>query len=182
MDLKCQCPGCGQKIGFPDNLRGQMATCPVCSKPVLLVPVFQPAPIATTSAPPLSQQQTKPLTFQEHVAGCGCLVILAAFGVMAYCHFTGNWGFALKPAGIPAPPVANSWINKEVTQVKEWIKANANDPSSVEFVEWGEVSPEGAGFKVRCKFRAKNGFGALVLGQKEFHMDASGKVTSVTEF
>lgn len=121
------------------------------------------------------------MTGQEQVAGCGCLLIVAAFGVLAYCHFTGNWGFALKPAGIPAPPVANSWLNKEVTQVKEYVKTTFDDPGSVEYIEWGEVVQEGAGFKVRLKFRAKNRLGALVLQQNVFHLDASGKVVSVTD-
>lgn len=75
----------------------------------------------------------------------------------------------------------DSW-DASVSQVKGYLKANVNDPNSLEFVEWSQAIKQGDGFIVRCKYRGKNGFGALVLEEKLFYMDKTGAVTGSRDF
>jgi hypothetical protein len=80
----------------------------------------------------------------------------------------------LKPEPVKEVVYNSSW-DGSVRQVKDWMNANFNDPKSTEFVEWSKVfkSPQGI-YYVRCKYRAKNGFGALVLEEKLFYFDEKG--------
>ena len=91
-----------------------------------------------------------------------------------------------KSATEAAPPkevVYNSEWDASVAQVKDYLKAVLHDPRSVEYVEWSPVVklPD-EGYLVRCKFRAKNAFGGLVLEEKSFRMDEEGSVVSMTDY
>ncbi len=90
----------------------------------------------------------------------------------------------------PAPPpepqeiVSNSAWDGSVSQVKEYLRKNLNDAKSVEYVEWSPVFKfeDGSGFAVRCKYRAKNSFGAYVLEEKLFKLDSAGRVIGHTDY
>ena len=64
--------------------------------------------------------------------------------------------------------------NKEQSLVVEYLKKNANDPSSVEIVEWGEPSVDDLYGKHRVKLavkvRAKNRVGALEVRTRSFEV------------
>ncbi len=70
-----------------------------------------------------------------------------------------------KPAADPLPqPWENSRWDGAVPIVRDYIMRNANDPSSIEFVEWSKVYDSPAGHhEVRVRMRGKNAYGAKVL-------------------
>jgi hypothetical protein len=72
--------------------------------------------------------------------------------------------------------IYNSAWDGSVQQVNDWFDDNLNDPSSLQVVEWGQVikSPEG-NFMVRCKYRAKNAVGALMLNEDVFYFTENGR-------
>lgn len=74
--------------------------------------------------------------------------------------------------------VTNSSWDASVKQVDKWLRDNLNDPKSLEIVEWSKVvkTEDGSGYLVRCKYRAKNSFGAMVLENKIFALDKDGAV------
>jgi len=82
-------------------------------------------------------------------------------------------------------PKSSSW-DGSVEEVRSYLQETLNDAKSVEYVEWSEAkaytaSDGKACFAVRAKFRAKNGFGALVLCNKLF-LIRNGKVIEVMNF
>lgn len=86
------------------------------------------------------------------------------------------------PAPEPTEVVFNSPWDGSVYQVKGWLKDNSNDPKSLEYIEWSPVIKTDTGFLVRCKYRGRNGFGALILAEQLFLMDKDGNVTAVQEY
>lgn len=82
--------------------------------------------------------------------------------------------------------VFNSTWDGSVAQVNAYLKNTLNDPSSYEFVNSGPVIkgglPNGATFGVRHQYRAKNAFGALILKDQVFYMDATGSIFKVEEY
>lgn len=67
-------------------------------------------------------------------------------------------------------------------QVESYLKSNLNDPESYDSIEWSKVAHEGQNYFVRHKYRAKNGYGALVIEHKLFVLNAKGEVTMVTDY
>lgn len=63
-----------------------------------------------------------------------------------------------------------SAFDGSVLAVEKYIKANSKDPNSIEYVEWTKVTPSDEFWAVRCKFRGKNSFGALVLQNQWFYI------------
>lgn len=79
--------------------------------------------------------------------------------------------------------VSNSAYDGSVRQVEEWMKKNLNDPGSLQVVEWSPVvKTEQGNFVVRCKFRAKNTMGGLVLQSKAFILGPTGIVMAATDY
>ncbi len=54
--------------------------------------------------------------------------------------------------------------------VAEFIKLNAKNPATFQFLEWSDVSREGAYWKVRCKYRGISSFNAEVTTNAWFYM------------
>jgi len=54
--------------------------------------------------------------------------------------------------------------------VEEFIKMNAKNPATFEFLEWSEVSTEGGYWKVRCKYRGISSFNAEVTTNAWFYI------------
>ncbi len=79
--------------------------------------------------------------------------------------------------------VQNSEWDGSVSQCKAYLKDHLNDWDSYESIEWSPVvKADDGGFLVRNKFRAKNGFGAMVIKTAVFKMDKSGKVLDMEIF
>lgn len=52
--------------------------------------------------------------------------------------------------------------------VREYMKSHLNDPTSYEDVSWGDLTQVNETYFMKHSFRAKNGFGALMLSTKLF--------------
>jgi hypothetical protein len=65
---------------------------------------------------------------------------------------------------------SQSELDGSVSIVKDYIKANSKDASSIEFLEWSKVSSFDVYWIVRCKFKGTNSFGAVVTENKWFYM------------
>jgi hypothetical protein len=72
--------------------------------------------------------------------------------------------------------VRNSSWDGSVQQVKSWLKSNAKDPDSIEYLDWSPVKKNDKGFFVRVKYRGNNSFGGKVIEEKIFFMDHSGNI------
>lgn len=75
----------------------------------------------------------------------------------------------------------NSW-DGSVRQVEGYLRNNLKDPKSLEIIEWSRLESTGSGFVVRCKYRAKNSFGAFTVEDKVFRLDGSGTIVSVADY
>lgn len=63
-----------------------------------------------------------------------------------------------------------SELDGSVKIVKDYIKNNANDASSIKFLEWSKVSPMGDFWVVRAKFKGSNALGGIVTTNKWFYI------------
>ena len=105
--------------------------------------------------------------------GGAVLIFVAIFGLE---KSTGV--LTVKPATPAAPHAAvvqSSW-DDSVPQVKEYLKTHANDPSSLSYIKWQLNRYSTERWKVDVDYRAKNGFGALVLCHGIFYLDNNGNV------
>lgn len=67
--------------------------------------------------------------------------------------------------------------------IDEYLRANANDPSSVEIDSLTSYPPNPNGCRsVSCNFRAKNSLGAVVLNDWVFVIDANNNVVSAQNY
>jgi len=87
-------------------------------------------------------------------------------------------GFFAPDPNKPANQVTQSSWDGSVPQVKDWLKAHANDPSSLEFKSWNLSKYDNGNNDVFVTYRAKNGFGALMLYQGKFVLSPSGIILS----
>lgn len=68
------------------------------------------------------------------------------------------------------PPARSAWDNS-IPVVKDFVKAVANDPDSIEFVGCKEpVLNKKNCYKTVCVFRGKNLFGGMVINAKTFYL------------
>jgi len=75
--------------------------------------------------------------------------------------------------GTPAEMGVKPEINPKdgsVKIVEEFIKLNAKNPATFEFLEWSEVSTEGGYWKVRCKYTGVSSFNAEVTTNAWFYI------------
>jgi len=63
-----------------------------------------------------------------------------------------------------------SELDGSVKIVKNFIKENAKDASSIEFLEWSKVSSLGQNWIVRCKHKGTNSFGAMVTENSWYYI------------
>ena len=66
-------------------------------------------------------------------------------------------------------PEQSEW-DGSVKVVEEYVKSNANDASSIDFLEWSKVSPIGNYWVVRAKFKGSNVLGGIVTSNKWFYI------------
>jgi chromosome segregation ATPase len=64
--------------------------------------------------------------------------------------------------------------DRSVSAVDAYLKDVLNDPDSYKPDECGPVVADGPFWVVTCSFRAKNGFGALVLDRARFYLQSTG--------
>jgi len=76
----------------------------------------------------------------------------------------------------PASQVSQSSWDGSVSQVKVWLKAHANDPSSLQYTGWNLSKLGDGDFDVIVQYRAKNGFGALTLHRGDFVLSPDGTI------
>ena len=77
----------------------------------------------------------------------------------------------------------NRYRDRVVSTVKTYLKKHLNDPSSLEFIRWGELqNTYDGGFMVDVKYRAKHAFGGLVLIQGVFYLSSTGDVLYCKEY
>ncbi|MFA6779257.1 MAG: hypothetical protein WCU80_05705 [Paludibacteraceae bacterium] len=76
-------------------------------------------------------------------------------------------------------PKQSEW-DGSVKVVEEYVKSNANDASSIDFLEWSKVSPIGNYWVVRAKFKGRNALGGIVTTNKWFYIK-DGKVMKVKD-
>lgn len=78
--------------------------------------------------------------------------------------------------------VKNSPLDGSVSQVKKYLKENLKNPKSFDAIEWSEVNklPNG-NYTVRCKYRAENSFGGLVISNQVFTINPNGEVIDVID-
>lgn len=81
----------------------------------------------------------------------------------------------------PTATVKNNKWNGGVKQVEDYLERTLRDPDSYESIEWSEVKQKDDGYYVRHKYRAKNGFGGMVVTNQLFHLDFSGNVVDVKD-
>lgn len=72
--------------------------------------------------------------------------------------------------------------SKARTQCLKYLSASLNDPSSYEPISWSELTKtEGGNYEIVHRYRAKNKFGALILGDTEFLLNKNMEVISARE-
>lgn len=78
--------------------------------------------------------------------------------------------------------VKSSEWDGAVPAVVEYLRANLKDFNSAEWVEWSPVADTGSGYMVRCKYRAKNSFGAYDVYNQVFTINSNGDVTGHSDY
>ncbi|HOF98756.1 MAG: hypothetical protein BWZ11_00738 [Bacteroidetes bacterium ADurb.BinA395] len=73
---------------------------------------------------------------------------------------------------------AQSELDGSVGIVKDYIKENANDASSIKFIEWSKVSSFGEYWVVRCKYKGTNALGGVVTENMWFYIQNNQVIKS----
>ena len=85
----------------------------------------------------------------------------------------------MKQTAIGAKP-EQSELDASVKIVKDYVKDNAKDASSIDFLEWSKVSSLGDNWVVRCKYKGTNSFGAVVTENIWFYIQNNKVVDTKT--
>ena len=126
-------------------------------------------------------------SFKSFFIGFGLLIGAIVGGLcLAACIVGIVYGIMLAIIGIfdldnpkqhpPASQVSQSSWDGSVSQVKDWMKAHANDPSSLQYAGWNLSKLGNGDFDVVVQYRAKNGFGALTLHRGDFILSPDGTI------
>lgn len=73
-----------------------------------------------------------------------------------------------------------SELDASVKIVEDFIKENAKDASSIDFIEWSKVSEFGENWIVRCKYKGTNSIGAVVTENVWFYIQNNKVVDTKT--
>ena len=63
-----------------------------------------------------------------------------------------------------------SELTGSVSIVEDYVKSNANDASSIDFLEWSKISPFGEFWIVRAKYKGTNAVGGVVTENTWFYI------------
>ncbi len=80
------------------------------------------------------------------------------------------------------PKPENNPLTGKIDIVVNWLKKNAHDPSSIEYVQWYEPYFLSGYWNCRVEFRAKNALGNLVKEDKIFKMRNGSVVDVIDKF
>ena len=78
----------------------------------------------------------------------------------------------MKQTAIGVKP-EQSELDGSVKIVTDYIKSNAKDASSIEFLEWSKVISIGKNWTVRCKYKGTNSLGGIVTENAWFYIQNS---------
>jgi len=122
-------------------------------------------------------------TAVDGAIGIGCTVIVVVVLIFMCGGGRSCSGSGANSSSSSREVVYNSGYNGSVRQVKTWLKANAKDPGSLDFIEWSPVVKTDRGdFVVRVKYRAKNSFGGFVIANKQFYLDSRGNIVANADY
>ena len=115
---------------------------------------------------------------KKNRGGCGLWIVAIAVG--------GGLAWFILPrinqmGGGPLPESSRRLVSKEdeaKDNVGVYLRRILNDPGSYKPAEWGPLIQSGAGYRIAHTYRAKNGFGALMLGGATFTLDSNLEVVS----
>jgi hypothetical protein len=177
MAIDFVCVGCHRKCRARDDQDGQLVPCPGCGRAARVL-----RGSGTTSSP----QTPGPRTWGKwtnRIAG----VTVALFGLIVAFEIgrfsvAEQGGLAAVGAPMPAPVVAGMNASKlwpEQQAVLEYITKYANDPSSVEAIEWwppmesvhlSSIAIDGTSYDtgVYLIYRTRNDLGAMVVMRSIF--------------
>ncbi|MDO9578628.1 MAG: hypothetical protein Q7J16_12155 [Candidatus Cloacimonadales bacterium] len=80
----------------------------------------------------------------------------------SYCdNVSGGWDYSKVKHNAIGPMPEQSNFDGSVLIVKNYVKSNAKDAASIEFIEWSKVTNYGENWIVRCKFKGSNSFGGV---------------------
>jgi hypothetical protein len=85
----------------------------------------------------------------------------------------------MKVTAIGEKPDQNE-LDGSVKIVKDYLKSNAKDASSLDFLEWSKVTESGEKWIVRCKYKGTNSFGANVTENAWFYIQNSKVIDTKT--
>ncbi len=69
--------------------------------------------------------------------------------------------------------------SKTYTPLDDYLQKSLNDPSSLEYITMDKTGYTDGVFSIEGSFRAKNGFGALVINNVTCHIDTEGNISNV---
>jgi len=94
-----------------------------------------------------------------------------------------TWSITDNDQGETIPKhLQNSSSDGSVNPVKQYLKANLYDPSSIQYVEWSNVIEDKSKYWVRCTYHIKDYFGNDVPNNHVFVMTAEGQVMDVFNY
>lgn len=124
------------------------------------------------------QKNWREMNAKEKFLGCSTLIVVAIIIILSFNWLTSRCSSEETHSEI----VYNAGSDGNVKQVEKYLKDNLNDPNSYQPIEWSKVVKNGSMFKVRHKYRAKNGFGALMIYNQVFTVDSIGNVIFVYDY
>ena len=86
-----------------------------------------------------------------------------------------------RQGGLAHGKVFNDPWTGAVRQVERYLKQRLHDASSFEAIEWGPVTETQRGYKVWCKYKAKNVLGVYATQTKTFLLGKTGEVYAVMD-
>lgn len=69
--------------------------------------------------------------------------------------------------------------SKTYTPLDDYLQKTLNDPSSLEYITMDKTGYTDGVFSIEGSFRAKNGFGVLVINNVTCHIDTEGNISNV---
>lgn len=125
------------------------------------------------------KKQWNEMSFKEKFLGCSTLIVIT---IIVAVSITWLASTCSNSNALGHRIVSNEGTDGKVVQVEEYLEKNLNDPSSYQSIEWSNVIKSGNIYLVRHKYRAKNGFGALMVYEQVFSLDSLGNVVAVTKY
>lgn len=177
------CGNCRFVFSVLQKVSRQAACCPRCQR-ITPMPEWTPTPNFTSPSvapqqPQVSSVLLSPANADSSVAGKVFSVII--FGVVMLVVM--NILFPSMRHGAEAQ--IEGYIDNQPYRlsVYNYLESHAHDPSSVEIVSLNPAARAANGtLMVDCHYRAKNGFGALVLGTETFVVDGNNNVISAQDY